>query len=139
MKKLGTILIKNEIYQERNIKQKKASTCFFPRPLIFKLQQEVLKSNDTAWVRACQILAWRWIFQTWKLEVYRAPFFFKRNYLSNYLAFLYLPPYLFLSWKHRLKEHRYKFKIDNRTYSKSKRRKKHYFINEDCSERLRVL
>ena len=35
---------------------RKATHSFAPRPLIFKLQQEILKFNDTSWVGAPQNL-----------------------------------------------------------------------------------
>ena len=41
---------------------RKATQTFAPRSLVFKLQEEVSKFNDTVWVGATQNLTWRQIF-----------------------------------------------------------------------------
>ena len=45
MNKAGYNSVKNKISQHPNINRKKPR-MFFPRPLFFKLQQEVLKFSD---------------------------------------------------------------------------------------------
>ena len=84
--------LKNIKYNKKqNIKEKKTCKFFFPIPLIFKLQKEVLKLNDIcmSW-KPPKKLTQRRILKTRKIEVLKMLVFLKRNYLGKDLIFLYL-------------------------------------------------
>ena len=72
--------------KKRNINRKKGSHVFFPRPLIFKFQQDVLKINDICVSWSLPRTDREMNFLNLEIEALRKSVFLNRNYLSKYLT-----------------------------------------------------
>ena len=86
MKKWVTILLKTTCLKKTKHKQKKGSHVFFPRPLIFKFQQDVLKINDICVSWSLPRTDREMNFLNLEIEALRKSVFLNRNYLSKYLT-----------------------------------------------------
>ena len=96
-------LKRHNSFQRKN--NAEATHPFGSRPLIFKLQEKVLKFNDISPKTDLKTN-----FLGSEIEVLRTSVLFSRTFLSKYLTLIYLLTYLFQ--KYLLKDHNCKFKIE---------------------------
>ena len=102
----------------QNQNNRKSTRAFFSRPLIFKLQEEVLKFNDICVSWSCPKTGLETNFlnlNNWSIEKVKFFSVVTFNLINLFISLIKLKR---TSIKHPIKEHRCKFKINELTYSK---------------------